>query len=324
MLKRTLSRIALLSAIIFAGLGTVVSSACAAVIAEHIGDADPTTEGWTFNDYTGLGGLYAGGADTEPHWRVMANTNSTGRYLFPLTSEHVNDPTGWTLTVRAKLNAADVVNQAYFGVDDGPHPVFGSLWSLNLVNNPTGPGVYQLLHPDQQGTQVSSVDPSLDYHTYKLSFNPAGDAGTGAVTFYMDDVVVGYQTRITAQIQSVLRVEWGDTWNAGEASDSQFSLVRFETGQVVPIYYPGDFNTNGSVNATDLTIWKNNFSTTTGASISTGDADGDFDVDGTDFLSWQRHFSGGAGAISIPEPLSATLLVGACAFLRRVRRRSGN
>lgn len=226
------------STVALSAIAICAACANAALIAQHIGGANPTTEGWTFNDYTGLGGVFTSGSDSEAHWRVAPNANSTGRYLFPLSQGQVTDPTGWTLTVRAKLNAADRVNQAYFGVDDGPSPATGSLWSLHLVNQPGNSGVYQLIHSDTQGPSVSAVDPSLGYHTYNISYDPDGDNGNGAVTYYMDGAVVGSQTRATAQIQSVRRIEWGDTWNAGGASDSQFSLVQFETGRIMPPAQP--------------------------------------------------------------------------------------
>lgn len=215
-----------------------ITPARGALVAQHMGGNDPLTEGWSFNDYTGLGGTFASGTDSEAHWRVAPNAGSTGRYLFPLTLAQVTDPAGWTLTVRAKLNASDRVVQAYFGVDDGPSPVTGTLWSLNMVKTVTDTGVYELVNPDTQGPQVSSIDPSLAYHTYNIYFDPAGDSGNGAVTYYMDGAVIGTQSRAGAQVQSVRRVEWGDSWNVGGASDAQYSLVRFETGFTVAVPEP--------------------------------------------------------------------------------------
>jgi hypothetical protein len=72
-----------------------------------------------------------------------------------------------------------------------------------------------------------------------------------------------------------------------------------------------DFDNNQIVNAADLTIWRNNFGRTAGASRGTGDANDDDRVDGTDFLIWQRQlgFSNAtANAAAIPEPGSLWLV----------------
>lgn len=61
-----------------------------------------------------------------------------------------------------------------------------------------------------------------------------------------------------------------------------------------------DFNGDGTVDASDLAIWKDGFGTTTKAKLEEGDADSDGDVDGTDFLAWQLDFgaevSSGSGS----------------------------
>ena len=81
-----------------------------------------------------------------------------------------------------------------------------------------------------------------------------------------------------------------------------------------------DFNGDGSVNATDLSILKANFGAT-GLEIDSmafGDASRDRRVDGADFLLWQRAFVAGGGALAVPEPGAALL---ACMALGAVSRR---
>jgi hypothetical protein len=84
---------------------------------------------------------------------------------------------------------------------------------------------------------------------------------------------------------------------------------------------PGDFNGDGSVNATDLTTWKNNFPIAAGATTLQGDADADADVDGADFLIWQRNFTG-SGVTAVPEPASS-VFIAASALALLGRRRFG-
>jgi hypothetical protein len=68
-----------------------------------------------------------------------------------------------------------------------------------------------------------------------------------------------------------------------------------------------DFNNDGYVGSSDLTVWRNAFGIN-----AAGDADGDGDTDGRDFLYWQRNFRGQPlGLIAaVPEPGSVVLLCG--------------
>ncbi len=89
-----------------------------------------------------------------------------------------------------------------------------------------------------------------------------------------------------------------------------------------PLSLPdADFDGSGSVDATDLGIWKTNFGLP--ATATMGDADGDGDADGADFLRWQRELSSLSqiAAIAVPEPASLLLLTVALALLAATCRR---
>lgn len=83
-----------------------------------------------------------------------------------------------------------------------------------------------------------------------------------------------------------------------------------------------DFDEDGDVDSTDLSIWDNAFDLN-----QLGDADGDNDSDGADFLLWQRQF-GSVPAVAaaqpaagvVPEPSGALLLLLAAMGLRRPSR----
>jgi hypothetical protein len=55
-------------------------------------------------------------------------------------------------------------------------------------------------------------------------------------------------------------------------------------------FLPGDFDANGSVGASDLDVWQDQYGTGVFPGISS-DFDGGGDVDGRDFLAWQRQYS---------------------------------
>ena len=72
-------------------------------------------------------------------------------------------------------------------------------------------------------------------------------------------------------------------------------------------FSPADFDTDGDVDADDLTIWQAAYGSAPG-----GDTNSDADSDGADFLTWQQEHTG-AGAVaatgSVPEPSTALLLL---------------
>ena len=82
--------------------------------------------------------------------------------------------------------------------------------------------------------------------------------------------------------------------------------------------FRGDFNVDGSVNGTDLSIMSGGFGTTTG--FAGGNANCDTTVNGTD-LSILSGVFGNVATAAIPEPLTMGLLsLGACLPLLRKRR----
>lgn len=66
---------------------------------------------------------------------------------------------------------------------------------------------------------------------------------------------------------------------------------------------PADFDTDGDVDAADLSIWETNYGLN-----ALADADGDGSTTGRDFLVWQRNYTGSLPTIAaVPEP-STTIL----------------
>jgi hypothetical protein len=61
-------------------------------------------------------------------------------------------------------------------------------------------------------------------------------------------------------------------------------------------FVPGDFDADGAVGASDLSVWQEQYGTAVFPGISS-DFDRDGDVDGRDFLSWQRNYA----AVVIPD-----------------------
>ncbi len=72
------------------------------------------------------------------------------------------------------------------------------------------------------------------------------------------------------------------------AGGSTYQQIAVTVTAAAPPATNADFNDDGTVDADDLAIWRENFGTIGGSDPTLGDADGDRDVDGNDFLIWQR------------------------------------
>ncbi|MCA9184670.1 MAG: hypothetical protein R3E01_19935 [Pirellulaceae bacterium] len=74
--------------------------------------------------------------------------------------------------------------------------------------------------------------------------------------------------------------------------------------QVVAPHLLGDYNHNGTVDAADYTVWKDDFGST--AELD-ADGNGNGTVDAADYTVWKDNFGNGAGLVSVPEPAYSAL-----------------
>jgi hypothetical protein len=74
----------------------------------------------------------------------------------------------------------------------------------------------------------------------------------------------------------------------------------------------GDYNGNGTVDAADYVVWKDNLGLMGGATASQGDGTGDGNVTSADYDFWMARFgnTSGAGSGLAPVPEPSTLLLG--------------
>ncbi len=88
--------------------------------------------------------------------------------------------------------------------------------------------------------------------------------------------------------------------------------------------FAADFNNDGRVDSSDLSIWRGNFGNGPSATQGQGDANGDGAINGDDLLVWQRQLTQPAATAAsgvVPEPNAWQLLaaMGAC-FVPVIRR----
>lgn len=101
------------------------------------------------------------------------------------------------------------------------------------------------------------------------------------------------------------------------STSSGFGLVVVEDQS-----YGADFNGDGVVDASDVTVWQQHHGLTTGATGAHGDVDLDGDVDSTDYyyLLSQLNDGGVPYAVTVPEPATLMLALVAVAGVRRRKR----
>lgn len=217
------------------------------VLLRHVGSTNPVAEGWTEQV---VGTLTRGPAsEGVDYWSMATAAGSYGSYAATPTTGQLSisdfqDPSGWTLTGTLRLLAAADVYETQLVVDDGLTD-----WSLNLVSrdDPGQQGIYTRPATGTPTTadRISDLDPAAGYHTYQIVYDPAGDGGTGMVTYYVDGAAIGTQMRSTAPPAppSVpYRVLWGDNTSGGlgavfgeppAATESHVTFAQFELGQHV-------------------------------------------------------------------------------------------
>ena len=230
------------------GTISVVETGPTEVFIEHIGSADPISEGWSDGN-TNPGGSV--GPGTPANWQMVDNANS-GFYRVTGNTHPdpdglpaaFNDPAGWTATVTAKLNAADRGNESAIYVADG-HNSFGIQLFDGGDYGSEGAGAYysQADLPLANYLQLGTVDPRSGFHTYQIVLDAAGntDHTDDMISLYVDGVrEVGPISRNaftpTAEWEFIIgRIGGADGSGLSPetGSDTQYSLWRLETGQNV-------------------------------------------------------------------------------------------
>jgi hypothetical protein len=139
--------------------------------------------------------------------------------------------------------------------------------------------------------------------------------GDAALDGILDVSLVGFSPTIGQQFTILTASSIIDNGLVlGGAAASSFSLLVGSTSvilQAIAAGVPGDYNQDGTVNAADYTVWRNNLGSAT--SLPNDNTAG---VGQDDYARWKMHFGETAGSGSgigsnaaVPEPASATLLI---------------
>jgi hypothetical protein len=108
------------------------------------------------------------------------------------------------------------------------------------------------------------------------------------------------------------------------AGDFNMGLVVGNSFLAPPLGPNADFTENGTVQTSDLPLWRSNFGKL-GSVHAEGDANNDNLTNGTDFLLWQRQlgmsFPAVGASAAVPEPSTLALLEASLAVASGLSRK---
>jgi sugar lactone lactonase YvrE len=252
----------------------------------------------------------AKGLALEPNGNVLV---VSGDDIF-----RVNVASGMTTTLVDNMN----VNGGFFGpagIAVGPTgrifvtEFFKFAWEINPANGAASllPLSRELFHPGVIEVRSDGDLVVMESNTNLVRISPSSGAVDmmwyGLPGFSKDmaieadnDILVTSTSGVfrfdaTSGVQSVL------TWDRPFFSPQGIAVAPGSLAAT-------DFNGDGSVNGSDLALWRSGFGAS-GAQGLQGNADGDADVD---FLLWQRQTTAAPGVAAgqaVPEPAARTLLL---------------
>lgn len=227
----------------------------------------------------------------------------------PNGSEGENNTTGGNVAVRVRGvqetgvegDPWDIDDFTYLASTGGAAAWISAGQHRDQSGEEAGPIVDNLGSADSSFSQAPDMDlfPSTDWQDISLPFN----AGTG-----YDYLIFSFGAVVQDDVIGPDRFA--------------FDNISFEEAAGLS----GDYNGDGTVDAADYTLWRDNLGATEDGSILNGNGNGGV-VDTTDYALWKSSFgspgSGNGSSAAVPEPSAVLLgLAGAVGLVARFRRRT--
>ena len=195
------------------------------LIANHLGDADPTTEGWT--EIPGAGGGVTVGPINDggtAAWFVDDNSvadDSTFLYHQTISTTDIADGNslGWTLSTTLR-----VASDESLSFDGSPFTTYADgtrAWRMFFGLDASGDTQIRLKTGDTTGP-VYTISGNSTYNTFSLRYDPI--ASSADLFVNGTEVISGY----VGELDSQMKVAWG----AGRSPDQgqgNFNKVSFAT-----------------------------------------------------------------------------------------------
>ena len=204
----------------------------------HLGQNDPVVdEGWTPNTFGAGPSSLTPGNDGVDYWDIDCPPSGGIYYHVALPSSDFTDPSGWTATLRVKVNQADA-NSASLRASMSTADGNGNSWCYTVGGGPNesapNSGVFYL-DTNQNSTRITaSVDPTSGYHYYQVIY--PGSGGTATADFYIDGALAVTLNRTqvlgagTGADSGIYWGGFGSGLSGADYSDAQYAQVSLQTG----------------------------------------------------------------------------------------------
>lgn len=310
--------------------------------AHHPIGSSPVGQGWTPLNFTNADeGIFVtdDAADNGKAWQVSNAGGSNPRYTLgfnlidPFQLETYNDAVeyGWKLSARARFveNLGATATQGITAFFE--NQVFSIAVEHDAAGNLRG-------HIPQGGSfgltyEVVDLAPATtasDYFDYSLSYNPA----TNTASFYFEGQLVGEALPGFSLVHEPL-FQFGSGFIAGGTGRMNYSeaaITFYSSPTSSPAVQQGDFNEDGSVDATDFAIWRDSLGRSDDLSA---DANNSRRIDVGDYEIWKQNFGRQISSTltetsatqPVPEPsglaMASVAALGCLRYFRRGERSLG-
>jgi hypothetical protein len=212
-----------------------------------------------------------------------------------------------------------------------------------LGGPPSNPNAVYGIGYDASGDGEFKLDDGTVFDEQGFAFTSPADLAmaTDAADYYAEGWFTGFWHYGVAPDNPYNGASWSDiavgmasreltdgSWDSWTFSPT-FNFASFaENPAAAPgPFLPGDFNQDGSVDAADYGLWRNQFGAT---SDSAADGNGNGTVDAADYVIWRKAFIATAQSASlnraanVPEPTSALLFTSGLLTTHFIFRRNTN
>ncbi len=203
------------------GVGLLATPVLAQSIS-HVGQADPTTEGWTLINGGYL--IVGAGNDGLDHWLINATVSSYTGYRVDNTATLnaiLDNAAGWQMTATVSVptpGPSRGPNEPFFGVRDP-----NNWWQVSLIDTGVQATTGAYMSGSAGDVLIAAVDISA-YHTYSMIYDPTADSIAVSVD---SGTATTFARSAMKAVSGFRQINFGDYDSATGGSVSHWANVEF-------------------------------------------------------------------------------------------------